>query len=178
MVKKPYPPGLHGPSSKRRRKNISEYSIQMSEKQKLKFLYGLREKQFVNYIKEAMKKRGSASDYLSQFLESRLDNIVFRLGFTASRPLARQLVSHGHILVNGRKLDIPSYRVKIGDLISIREKSLAKKVFTDLDIKWKKFDPPSWLALDKKKHEGKVKSAAELESKSFNLNLIIELYSR
>lgn len=149
LTRKPYPPGIFGKSKRKRvRRGLSEYGAQLREKQKIKFSYGLRERQFSNYLKEATP--------LFELLESRLDNVVFRLGFSDSRLGARQIVSHGHIMVNSRKVNIPSCRLKIGDKISIRPQSANKAVFKDLDIKLKKYNPPSWIKLDKIKKEGEI----------------------
>lgn len=159
LSRKPYPPGIFGKRTKRRRsaRGLSEYGVQLRERQKLKFSYGLRDRQFSNYLKKAQKKGGGdVKTYLFELLESRLDNIVFRLGFTDSRSQARQIVSHGHIMVNKRKVDIPSYKIKMGDKILLRPQSVNKKIFRDLEIKIKKYNPPSWLKLDKEKKEGEI----------------------
>lgn len=158
LTRKPYAPGIFGKRGpKKARRGMSDYGVQLRDKQKTKFSYGLRERQFAIYVKEAAKKfGGNAQEFLFQFLESRLDNVVFRLGFSASRFGARQLVSHGHILVNGKKVDIPSYRIKIGDKISIRPQSVEKGIFKDIDIKIKKYNPPVWISLDKAKKEGEI----------------------
>ena len=163
-----------------RRKTVSEYGIQLKEKQKVKFLYGLREKQFRNYIIAAQKKSGSdTSKKLLEFLESRLDNVVFRLGFAESRNKARQIVSHGHIIVNGIKTDIPSFAVKLNDKISIRPQSAPSGAFSNLDDKLKKYNPPAWLNLDKSKKEGEAitnpSGEADIEAV---LDSIIGFYSR
>ncbi len=158
VTRKPYPPGKFGKSRRKgRNRGLSEYGVQLREKQKLKFSYGLRERQFSNYLKEANKKGGGdAKTYLLELLESRLDNAVFRLGLIDSRSQARQIISHGHIMVNNRKVTIPSYRVKIGNKISIRPQSINKTIFRDLDIKLKKYNPPSWINFDKEKKEGEI----------------------
>jgi small subunit ribosomal protein S4 len=158
IIRKPYPPGKFGKSRRKRpNRGLSEYGVQLREKQKLKFSYGLRERQFANYLKEANKKGGGdAKTYLLELLESRLDNVVFRFGLTDSRSQARQIISHGHIMVNNRKVTIPSYRVKISDKISIRPQSIKKIIFRDLDIKLKKYNPPSWINFDKEKKEGVI----------------------
>lgn len=160
---------------------MSEYGYQLREKQKLKFLYILRERQFKNYIQEALKgKGGDIPARLAEILELRLDNVAYRLGLAKSRSIARQITGHGHILVNGKKITIPSYRVKIGDKISIRPESSSKKIFQDLDIHLKKYQPPVWLEFDKTKKEGKVvgkPQTQDIEVKA-NLNAIIEFYSR
>ena len=181
LKRKPYPPGEHGRGSRHGRRGSSEFGLQLREKQKMKFLYGLRETQFKNYVSEASLRSGNASDNLYQILESRLDNAVYRLGFAASRAFARQMVNHGHIMVNGRKVNIPSYRLKPNDMISLRPESAPKGLFRDLDLRLKKFNSPAWLSLDKEKKEGKVigRAALELEAGSnLNLNSIIEYYSR
>lgn len=158
LIRKPYPPGLIGKKgSKRGRRGFSDYGVQLRERQKIKFGYGIRKRQFDNYLKEAGKKgRGDVSVYLTELLESRLDNVVFRLGFSDSRTGARQMISHGHIMVNGRKVNIPSYRTKIKEKISIRPQSVNKGIFKDIDIKLKKYNPPSWIKLDKIKKEGEI----------------------
>ncbi len=160
---------------------MSEYGFQLREKQRLKFLYLLRERQFKNYIQEALKgKNTGITSRLAEFLELRLDNVIYKSGFAKSRSIARQIAGHGHIVVNGKKINIPSYRLKVGDKISIRPESAAKKVFQNLDIYFKKYEPPVWLELDKEKKESKVvgkPSVQDMEIKS-NLNAIIEFYSR
>lgn len=179
--RKPYPPGEHGRKSKHAR-SISEYGMQMREKQRLKFTYGLREAQFRNYVKEAQRRGTNTTEALLQILESRLDNTVHRLGFAVTRSFARQLISHGHIMVNGRKVNIPSFRTRTGDVISIRPQSSAKGAFKDLEITLKKYNTPPWLALDKEKREGKVLGKADVADPSMFLNLkldsIVEFYSR
>lgn len=158
IIRKPYPPGKFGKGRRKKpTRGLSEYGAQLREKQKLKFSYGLRERQFANYVGKANKKgRGDAKTYLLELLESRLDNVVFRLGLTDSRSQARQIISHGHIMINNRKVTIPSCRVKINDKISIRPQSINKTIFRDLDIKLKKYNPPSWINLDKDKKEGVI----------------------
>lgn len=182
LARKSYPPGIQKRGAdKRARRALSEYGFQLREKQKLKFFYLLAERQFKNYIQEALKGKGTdIISRLAEILELRLDNVVYRLGFAKSRSSARQLVSHGHIAVNGRKTDIPSCRLKIGDKITIRPQSASKKKFQDIDIYFKKYQPPVWLELDKEKKEGKIVGKPRLEDievKS-NLNAIIEFYSR
>lgn len=178
MVKKPYPPGQHGKSSGRR---LSEYGSQLSEKQKLKMIYGIREKQFKKYFDMAAHKHGLTSEILLGTLERRLDNVVFRLGLASTRAAARQLVGHGHILVNGRKVSSPSFIVDAGDQIEIKETSKTKKIFSDTRTLLKKFQPPKWLELDKEKLSGKVVS---LPDKDFLVGIpvevskVLEFYSR
>jgi small subunit ribosomal protein S4 len=138
---RPYPPGEHG----RNRPKESEYLIQIREKQKAKRIYGVLEKQFANYYEEAARKRGMTGDALLQILETRLDNVVYRAGFAKSRDMARQLVSHGHILVNGRKVDIPSYRVSESDIVEIAPKSQALTPFIVAKAEAGDRTPPAWI---------------------------------
>ena len=138
---RPYPPGEHG----RNRPKESEYLLQVREKQKAKRIYGVLEKQFANYYEEAARKRGMTGEALLQILETRLDNIVYRAGFAKSRDMARQLVSHGHILVNGRKVDIPSYRVSESDIVEISPKSQALTPFIVAKAEAGERTPPAWI---------------------------------
>lgn len=178
IVKRPFPPGLHG---KRRRGEGSEFGKQLNEKQKIKNIYGVLEKQFKNYVLAAMREKGDNRENLTRKLEMRLDNVIFRLGFARSRQAARQITSHNHILVNGRRVNIPSYAVKIGDIISLREKSRTSPMLKDLKIILKKYSAPSWLSLDKEKLEGKVSALPAIEDFGKDLTgigMIIEFYSR
>jgi small subunit ribosomal protein S4 len=169
LIRKPYAPGILGKrGSKRPKRGLSEYALQTKEKQKIKFNYGLREKQFANYVEKSNKK----ATKLFELLESRLDNAIFRIGFANSRSEAWQIVSHGHILVNGKKVNIPSYRVRVGDKISIK----------NFDIKiMKKYNAPAWIKVDKEKRESEICGipllADELSAEQ-SLNSIIEFYSR
>ncbi len=176
LTKRNYPSGQHGQTSKR--KKVSGYGKQLLEKQKVKSIYGLLEKQFSNYVEEASRKVGDTSKILLNYLESRLDNVVYRAGLAASRRAARQMVTHGHITVNGKKLDIPSYRVRIGEVISIITQSEKKKLFEGVAEKLQKVDAPAWLALDLKKAGAKVLNAPTVENPNFNPKAIIEFYSR
>lgn len=180
MVKRPYPPGQKG---KRRKGPPSEYAIQLSEKQKLKAWYNLEERQFKNYVKKILEKRGKVEDAeleLIKILESRLDNVVFRLGFANSRIQARQLVSHSFFLVNGNSVNIPSFQVKKGDLISLKPQKVQKKIFQNLKNLLKKHKTPSWLKLDVEKLEGKVIGEPSLEEAQppVEISSIFEYYSR
>jgi small subunit ribosomal protein S4 len=180
MVKKPYPPGQKG---KRRPTPLSEYGRELREKQKLKNLYNLKERQFKNYIKEVLKKRGkveNASDLLVKILESRLDNVIFKLGFTNSRSQARQLVSHGYFLVNGKPTNIPSRQLKKGDIISIKPQKVKKAVFKDIKSIVKKTKTPNWLEFNVEKLEGKLKEEPILEDVivPVEISSIFEFYSR
>lgn len=158
IVRKPYIPGPATKSGKTRRASMTEYGIKLREKQKVKFSYGLRTRQFDNYAQEAENKAGggNVAAALYGFLESRLDNVVFRMGLADSRSVARQIVTHGHVMVDGRRVDIPSYRVSIGNKISVRPQSSVKAVFKDIDVKIKKHNPPVWLKLDKAKKEAEI----------------------
>lgn len=184
MVKKPYPPGVHGRRRSRRRKrkgSLSGYGAQLAEKQKLRQIYNINEGQLRKYFKEAAKtKRGVVTEVILNKLETRIDNVIFRLGLTESRAKARQIVSHGHILLNGRKIDIPSINVKKGDEIEIKKSSLKKPLFENLETKLKKYKTPSWLSLDKKKLKATVLSLPAKEEISIpvDLHLIVEYYSR
>ncbi|MBW6440852.1 30S ribosomal protein S4 [Patescibacteria group bacterium] len=175
MVKRPYAPGQHGQA---RRMGLSEYGTQLREKQKVKRTYGLMEKQFRKYYDMASSMKGNTGVLLSTLLERRMDNVVFRLGLGESRNHARQLVNHGHFLLNGVKTDIPSCLLKEGDIISIKNDKGV--FFQNLKNTLKNHQTPSWLALDLKKMEGKVVSTPVLDEIDVNSNihLIIEFYSK
>ncbi len=177
LNRKPYNPGQHGQA---RRAKLSNYGVQLREKQKIKFMYGLLEKQFRLTFQKAEKLKGETGTNMLQLLESRLDNVVHRLGFAISRPAARQLVSHKHILLNDKVANIPSLIVKPGDVISVKEKS--KKMDCIIDsIKHIKGDIElPWLSLDKAKMSGIFVSLPEREDMklTFNEQLVVELYSK
>ncbi|MDI6591378.1 MAG: 30S ribosomal protein S4 [Patescibacteria group bacterium] len=185
MVRKPYPPGQKG---KRRPTPLSEYGKELREKQKLKNWYNLKEAQFRKYVKEVLEairssKRGKVRDpaaSLIKTLESRLDNVIFRLGIASSRAQARQLISHGHFLVNDKIVNIPSYLVKKGDKITPSPHSLKKTFFQNLPSLLKKQKIPSWLELNIEKVEGKVKEEPNLEEAAppAEILAIFEYYSR
>jgi len=177
MIRKPYAPGVHG---KNRRRRISEYGQQLIEKQKVRHAYGVSESQFKKYYKEIISQKGNKEELLIQKLESRLDNAIFRLGWASSRRLARQMVSHGHISVNRRKVDIPSRQIKKGDLIQIREKSKKSVLFENLKTTLKKYEVPVWLDLDKQKLEAKIKELPKLDDigQVGEISMIIEYYSK
>jgi len=180
MVKRSYPPGQKG---KRRRGPPSEYAKELAEKQKLKNWYNLRERQFKNYVKKVLAERGKvedASSLLIKMLESRLDNVVFRLGFATSRAQARQLVSHGFFLVNGKPINFPSHQLKKGDVISIKPQKIKKVIFKNLKNLIKKHKVPKWLKLDATKLEGEVIGEPTLEDvmPPVELSSIFEFYSR
>ena len=160
-------------------KALSDYGVQFIEKQKIRYSYGVTEKQFSNYVKDAMAtKSGSAADKLYEMLESRLDNVVYRFGLGSTRALARQIVSHGHLMVNGHRTTIPSYRLKVGDVIKIREGSKNKVLFQELPKKLKNYAYPAWLKFDAEKGEGEVIGKPVNSETFLNFNTMIEFYSR
>ncbi len=168
-------------SKKRRGGARSEFATQLLEKQKVRYTYGLRERQFSNYVKEARELAGaSPMQSLFTYLESRLDNVVFRLGFVTTRPFARQAVSHGHIIVNGRRVTIPSYRVRPGDVVSVRPESKRSRMFSEIAERLGTYSAPAWLSLDKEKLSGTVETLAPFSEHDTTLNFraIIEFYSR
>ena len=177
LNRKPYGPGQH---AQNRRPKVSNYGTQLHEKQKIKFMYGLLEKQFRITFKKAEKLKGETGTNMLQLLESRLDNIVYRLGFAPTRPSARQLVNHRHFMVNDKLVNIPSYILKAGDKITVRDKSKkmdiilnsVKAIKGDLDL--------AWLELDKAKMKGIFKSIPEREEMNLTVNeqLVVELYSK
>lgn len=167
---------------KRRASQPSEYGKQLREKQNLKQEYNLRERQFKTYVEKSLANRGekSSPELLMQFLEQRLDNAVFRMGLAKTRAQARQLVSHGHVLVNGRKLNIPSYSIKQNDVVSVHTSSKDCKYFTEVFLSLKKHEAPSWISLDKEKGEAKIVGISSLEEStpSVELSMVFEFYSR
>lgn len=176
ITRRNYPAGQHG--ANRKHAKLSGYGKQLREKQKAKRLYGLLERQFSNYVTEASKKTGDTSKFLITYLESRLDNVVYRAGIGASRAAARQIVTHGHITVNGKKLDIPSYRVKVGDVIAVKESDKKSKLFETVGDKMGKIELPGWLSADQKQIAVKMLNSPMLENPQFNAKSIIEFYSR
>ncbi|MBO4244661.1 MAG: 30S ribosomal protein S4 [Bacteroidales bacterium] len=177
LDKKNYPPGQHGIDKKRAK--TSEYGTQLKEKQKAKYTYGLLERQFSNLFSKAQKSKGVTGEVLIQLLESRLDNVVYRLGIAPTRPAARQLVSHRHIVVNGKVLGIPSYHVKVGDIIGVRERSKALEVITN-SLQGANRSRFSWLEWDNASLSGKFMSVPAREDIPENIKeqLIVELYSK
>ena len=178
LERKNYPPGIHGPKGSRRKQ--SEYAIALGEKQKLRYQYGLMERQFRRYFETALKRRGVTGETLLQLLETRLDNVVYRLGFANTRRGARQLVGHGHVKVNGRKVDVSSFNVKTGDVISVREKPNSRQLATrNLDLT--QITPvPDWLNVNREALSGQVARIPSREEIApiVNEQLIVELYSR
>ncbi len=169
-------PGQHGA---RRRSSASSFGKQLEEKQKAKFIYGLRERQFRGYAEEANRREGDSGVNLHQILESRLDNVVYRMGFAVTRAQARQFVNHGMFTVNGKKLNIPSYLVKTGDEIALKENKQSKKIFEPITEQLSNTKAPSWLKVDAAGKKGSVLSKPmhdDIEN-AFDVKLIIEYYS-
>jgi small subunit ribosomal protein S4 len=178
LERKNYPPGIHGPRGSRRKQ--SEYAIALGEKQKLRYQYGLLERQFRRIFESALRKRGVTGETLLQLLETRLDNVVFRLGLANTRNAARQLVSHGHVLVNGRGVNVASYNVRAGDEIKIKDKPKSRQlVLRNLDLT-QIVPVPDWLIVDRDALSGKVARIPSREEIQpiVNEQLIVELYSR
>ena len=171
------PPGQHGDSRGRRQ---SDYALQLREKQKLRYMYGVLEKQFRNYYKEAAKRKGATGENLLQLLEQRLDNVVYRMGFGCTRSEARQLVSHKAITGNGKSVNFPSYQVSPKDVIGVREKSRQQVRIQDSLAIAEQLGLPEWLEVDSKKMEGLFKAAPERGDLPADINesLVVELYSK
>lgn len=174
--KKNYPPGQHGQAKKRKKQ--SEYGVQLQEKQKAKYTYGILEKQFKNTFERASRKKGITGEILLQLIEARLDNVVYRFGIAPTRNGARQLVSHGHIEVNGTVINIPSYSLKPNDIVNVREKSKSLEVIVDALVRHS--NRYNWLEWDQEKMVGKFMSYPERDQIPENINeqLIVELYSK
>lgn len=170
------PPGQHGGNTRRRK--ISERAVQLREKQKLRFLFGLTERQLKNYFKKAAFKKGNTALYVSQFLEKRLDNVVYRLGLAPTRAAARQLISHGHVAVNDKKMSVASYQVRVGDKVSYKKEATMKIPYVEKSLANKDIIVPAWL--EKKAVAGRLTTEPNVDeiAKQINLRLIIEYYSR
>jgi len=177
LERKNYPPGQHGMNKKR--KKTSEYGIQLKEKMKAKYTYGLLERQFRNTFEKASRSKGVTGEVLLQMLESRLDNTVYRLGVAPTRAAARQLVSHRHITVNGKVVSIPSFQLKPGDIIGVREKSKSLEVVTE-SLSGRRFSKLSWLEWDEAQMAGKYMSVPQRSDipEDIKEHLIVELYSK
>lgn len=175
MERRNFPPGQHGQG---RRSKISEYGLQLREKQKAKRFYGLQETQFRNLFEKAERKQGKTGENLLVALETRLDNVVFRLGFASSRKEARQMVVHGHFTVNGKKVDVPSFTVQPGDVIKVKERSASSPKFKE--IKEMAITVPSWITVDVSKLEGNIVTIPTREEIDTPIaeHLIVELYSK
>ena len=177
LNRKPYAPGQHGQT---RRRRLSNYGVQLQEKQKIKFMYGLLEKQFKNYFTKAEKMSGETGTNLLQMIESRLDNIIYRISFAPTRPAARQLVNHGHFLVNDKRVNIPSYILESGDKIQVREKSKKMDLILDSMKRIKGDIDLPWLELDKGKMQGSFLGMPERDQidQTIKEQLVVELYSK
>ncbi len=177
MFKRNYPPGAHGPRGKKR---LTDYGLQLQEKQKVKKVYNLLEKQFKITFTKAKKQKGDVGENLIKMLEMRLDNVVYRLNFASSRNEAKQLISHGHFTVNDQKINIPSYQTKRGQIIKIKPASKKLKLFTTVEEKLKKANIPGWLYLDSKELSGKVLHAPGVDDvkEKVNTQMVVEFYSR
>lgn len=174
-----YPPGQHGGGRRMRRKQ-SDYSLALDEKQKLRYQYGVLEKPFRRVFKQALRTRGVTGEILLQILETRLDNVLFRMGFGNSRDGARQFVNHGHVQVNGERVDVPSYQCKAGDKITIRDNPRSQQLALRLLDQSQAVDPPEWVVIDREKPEGTVQRVPTREEIDplVNEQLVVELYSR
>lgn len=177
LIRRNYPPGVHGPKGRGR---LTEYGLQLAEKQKAKIIYNILEKQFQKYYEKAVHQKGDTGEVLQRFLEMRLDNVIYRLGLAKTRSQARQLVNHGFFFINDKKVDIPSYQVKIKDVITVNPKKLKTKVFEHLETNLKKVQTPGWLNFDFKEMKAKVIARPKVEEmeQTFNPKLIVEFYSK
>jgi len=177
LEKRPYGPGVHGPTSRRR---ITDYGKQLREKQRAKLVYGVMEKQFSNYFEKATNMKGDTAQNLVRLLETRLDNVLFRAGLTKTRAAARQVISHAHIAVNGKRVDVSSFQVKPGDVVTVRDNKKDKKIWKIFLENLPKVEVPSWLTSDVKSLTVKVTSlpAADDLKQIFEPQLIVEYYSR
>lgn len=180
IERRSYPPGQHGRDSQFRRGRASDYLLQLREKQKMRRIYGVYERQFSSYFRKAEQRSGLTGTNLLKLLESRLDNVVYRLGIADSRAQARQLVSHGHIMLNGRKTDVPSALVKAGDRVSVRPESLQRTYFKGLRQDLDDRQVPRWLQLDAKNLSATVLQLPSRDDIDVSLNeqLVVEYYSR
>ncbi len=171
------PPGVHGP--KKRPGSVSTFGKQLLEKQKAKFIFGIREAQLSRYVKEATRLSGDSGVNLQKLFEFRLDNVVYRLGFANTRAQARQFVTHNMFLVNGERMNIPSYQVRIGDVITVKESKQKKKLFEGVEEKLAQVQTPSWLLVEPSKKMGKILSMPLKDDfeKAFDVRMIVEYYS-
>lgn len=180
LNKRPFPPGQHGPGARRRQ--VSDYGLQLTEKQKARHIYGVLERQFRRLFAQASRRSGVTGEYLLSLLERRLDNVVYRLGLAHTRSQARQLVSHGHITVNERKTNIPSFTVKVGHVIAVRPESVKRTYFKNLvdSGELKQHRPPDWLHMRPGELGGEVVALPRREDAEQDINeqLIVEFYSR
>jgi small subunit ribosomal protein S4 len=173
-TRRPQRPGLHG----KLYKTLSEFGQQLKEKQKIRFTYGIREAQMKRLVQKAIKSPGVTGEMMMSILERRLDNVVYRLGLAPSRSVARQMVSHGHVIVNGRKTTIPSYQTRINEVIAIRPQSREYVMFKDLPETLKKYEAPVWLSVDAGKLEGKVIALPKDFETAFDVHMVVDYYSK
>ncbi len=180
-VRRAYAPGAHGKKKGgRRRRGGSEFGALLSEKQKVRYLYGLDDREVERYSKKAASMSGVFSSNFLELLETRLDNTLFRLGLTESRRIARQVVGHRHVTVNGKTVNIPSYRVRKGDVIALKERIVASPLFSELDARLKNYVPPAWLNLNPSQKKGEVVKMPEAEDAAITVDVtkVKEFYSR
>ena len=177
LERRSYPPGVHGPKSRRK---LTDYAMGLSEKQKLRYYYGLQERQFRGVYERALKRRGVTGETMLQILETRLDNVVYNLGFGTTRAAARQMIAHGHIKVNGRKVNIPSYALKVNDVIEVKDTSVSRQLGTkSMELSTNR-PVPEWLSLNKDAFKGvvmRVPSREEIQPIA-NEMAVVEFYSR
>jgi small subunit ribosomal protein S4 len=176
MIRKPYRPGVHGPKSRPR--SLSEFGLQLREKSKFKISYGVDDRNLRRLFRIAATAKGANGAKVMELLERRLDNVVFRLGFTPSRGAARQLVSHGHVAVNGKKVKSPGYSVGVGDVVGASEGSASKSAFTTRKEILEKYDAPAWLQLDHARLQGTVLSLPVDTESPFEINLLVEAFNK
>jgi len=177
LERRNYPPGLHGP---RTRRKLTDFAVGLMEKQKLRYYYGLMEKPFRHVYERALKKRGVTGETMLQILETRLDNVVYHLGFAPTRPAARQMITHGHIKVNGKKVNVPSYALKVNDVIDVRDSKVSRQLaLRGLELSTNRIVPP-WLAVDKDKQRGVVLKTPTIDEIQpiANVQAVVEFYSR
>jgi len=177
LERRNYGPGVHGPKSRRK---LTEYALGLAEKQKLRYFYGLQERQFRGVYQRALKRRGVTGEHMLQILETRLDNVVYHLGFASTRSAARQMVGHGHVKVNGRKVSIPSYALKVGDVIEARESNISRQMASKaLELSTSRV-VPDWLSLNKEALRGTVMRVPTREEihPIANEQAVVEFYSR
>jgi len=177
LERRNYPPGMHGPKSRRK---LTDYGLGLAEKQKLRYYYGLLERQFRGVYERALRRRGVTGEQMLQILETRLDNVVFHLGFGNTRAAARQLVGHGHVKVNGRKVSIPSYALKVSDVIEIKDSARSRQIATKNLESSTSRAVPDWLSLSKDAFKGTVMRIPTMEEINpiANVQAVIEFYSR
>ncbi len=178
VTRRNYPPGAHGPSQGKVK--LTSFGLQLREKQKAKRVYGILERQFRRYVDKALRQKGNTGEILTQMLETRLDNVAFRLGFGKTRDQARQLVSHGHFTVNGKSVNIPSYELKSGDVVAVASKSVKSKYFENIAANLSQYETKGWLTLDAAALSGKMLNlpGGEDLKQNFDAKVITEFYSR